>query len=213
MLKNREALMKRFLAISTILLVFYLASACTDDSIIPATGNDDPTMQPLMKTLTVIASTVEAIGQTATAYSFTPTPSSTPTKIPDSTALRNLLSDTINGELIAVLGAKIAVVDVSYGPRGAQVFTELYIEMNCESQNHSVCPSPQVVTAVIDSCKENKKKVKANVPTTTQLLVITIYDPGHATQVVEADWPNVTAYLDGDIPAEIFSQRLRYTQY
>ena len=204
--------MKKFLAISTILLVICLGSACTDNSMIPVTGND-PTMQPLMNTLTAIASTVEAIGQTATAHSFTPTPSSTPTKVPDSTALRSLLSDTINGKLVAVLGTKITVVNVSYGPGGAKVFTELYIEMNCESQNNSVCPSPQVVTAVIDSCKENKKKVKGNVPTTTQLLVITIYDPGHATQVVEADWSDVTAYLDGDIPAEVFSQRLRYTQY
>jgi len=204
--------LKKFLAISTILLVICLGSACTDNSMIPVTGND-PTMQPLMNTLTAIASTVEAIGQTATAHSFTPTPSSTPTKVPDSTALRSLLSDTINGKLVAVLGTKITVVNVSYGPGGAKVFTELYIEMNCESQNNSVCPSPQVVTAVIDSCKENKKKVKGNVPTTTQLLVITIYDPGHATQVVEADWSDVTAYLDGDIPAEVFSQRLRYTQY
>jgi hypothetical protein len=212
MLKNREAFLKRFLAISTILLVFYLGSACADENIIPVTGID-PTVQSLMNTLTVIASTVDAIGQTATAYSFTPTPSSTPTKIPDSTALRNLLSDTINGKLIAVLGAKITVVNVSYGPGGAQVFTELYIEMNCESQNNSVCPSTQVVTAIIDSCKEKRKKVEENVPGTTQLLVITIYDPGHATQIVEADWPDVIAYIDGNIPAEIFSKLLRYTQY
>ena len=215
MLKNREGFLKKFLAASTILLVFVFGSACTDRGLIPVTGID-PKAQPLLNTLTVIAGTVEAIGQTATAYSFTPTPSNTPpppTKVPDPNVLRNLLSDTINGKLIAILGARITVVNVSYGPGGALIFTELYIEMSCESQNNSVCPSPQVVTAVIDSCKEKKKKVMENVPSTTELLVITIYDPGHSVQVVEADWSDVLAYINGDIPAEIFGKLIRYAQY
>ena len=207
--------MKRFLAVSTIFFVLGLGSACVDKGLIPVTGID-PKAQPLLNTLTVIAGTVESIGQTATAYSFTPTPSNTPlppTKVPDPIELRNLLSNTIKDELIAILGAKITVVNVSYGPGGAQVFTELYIEMNCESQNNSVCPSPQVVIAVIDTCKEKKKKVIENVPSTTQVLVITIYDPGHSTQIVEANWADVLAYINNDIPAEVFSGLLRYVQY
>ena len=207
--------MKKFLMVSIILLVFVFGSACADKSLIPITAID-PSALPLFETMTVMAGTVESIGQTVTVFAFTPTPSNTPvppTKVPDPTELRNLLSDTINGKLIAILGARITVVNVSFGPRGAQVFTELYIEMNCESQNNSVCPSPQVVTAVIDTCKEKKKKVEENVPATTQLLVITIYDPGHPTQIVEADWAYVVAYINGDIPPDIFSKLIRYTSY
>jgi len=203
--------LRKFLAISTIMLVFSLGSACSDKKLIPVTSIDTKAL-PYLYTLTVMASTAESIGQTVTAIAFTPTPTSTPTRVPDPTELRNLLTNAINGKLIAVLGAKITVVKVSYGPGGAQVPTELYIEVNCESENLSVCPLAQVVTAVIDACKEKKKKVVENIPGATQLLVITIYDPGHATQIVQADWAHVLAYLNDEITAENFSQLIRYTQ-
>lgn len=147
--------MKKILAISTILLIFVFGSACADKSLIPVTSID-PKAVPLLNRITMLAATVEALGQTVTAIAFTPTPSHTPvppTKVPDATEIRNLLNDTIKDELIAILGAKITVVNVSFGPVGAVELTELYIEMNCESQNNSICPSPQAVAIVVDTCK------------------------------------------------------------
>ena len=133
--------------------------------------------------------------------------------LPRAGVLQNLISATIKDQLITTLGAKITVVDVKFGPVGAQEFTNLYIEMNCISDNNGICPSNQVIVAVIDSFKEKKKKALENIPFTTQVLTITIYDPGHPTQVVEADWADVLAYINDDIPADIFSKLLRYTQY
>jgi len=161
----------------------------------------------------MLAATIESIEQTVTAIGFTPTPSVTPTRVPDATELKNLLSDTIKDELIGILGAQISVMNVSYGPGGATGFTELYVEMSCVSEDNSVCPSAQVITAVVDTCKEKKKKVLENVPKSTRLLSITIYDPGHATMIVEADWPDVLLYLDGEIPPDVFIELLRYQPY
>jgi len=100
----------------------------------------------MLSRMTKLAATVESLSQTATAIAFTPTPSNTPepqTKIPDATELRNLLNNTIKDELIAILGAKSSVMNVSYGPGGAQGFTDLYIEVSCVSKNNAVCPSPR----------------------------------------------------------------------
>lgn len=209
--------MKKILTVSTILLIFGFGSACADKSLISVTSSDiDPRALLLLNTMTIMAGTVESLGQTVTAYAFTPTPSNTPeppTKVPDATELRGLLSDTIKDELIATLGANISVVNVSFGPVGAQEFTELYIEIKCESQNNSSCPSSQAVAVVVDTCKDKKKKVIENIPNTTKLLVITIYDPGHSTQIVETDWSDVLAYMNGDIQPEIFIKLLRYVQY
>lgn len=81
--------------------------------------------------------------------------------------------------------------------------------MSCVSDDNSVCPSAQVISAVVDTCK--KKKVLENVHGSTKLLSITIYDPGHATLVVEADWPDVLLYLDGEIPPDVFIKVLSWT--
>ena len=204
--------MRKFSIVLVIFLLFAFLAACMDDEvIIPVTGNSSA--QPLLNTLTAIAKTVEGIAGSATAFAATYTPSPIPTSTPSENEIKNLISNSIKDKLIASLGVKITVVDVKFGPVGAQKFTDLYIEMNCTSGNNNICPSSQVVSAVVDSCKEKKKKFLENVPFEIQVLIITISDPGHATQVVEADWSDVLAYINGDIPAEIFSKLIRSYQY
>lgn len=212
MLKTRDGFLKKFLAVSTIFIVFGLGSACADRGLIPVTGIN-PKAQPLLDTMTAIAKTVEGLAGSATAYAATYTPSPIPTATPNENEIRNLISNAIKDKLISSLGVKITVGDVKFGPVGAQKYTDLYIEMNCVSDNNNVCPSSQVVSVVVDSCKEKKKKFLENIPFEIQVLIITIYDPGHSVQVVEADWPDVLAYINGDIPAETFSRLIRYYQY
>jgi len=89
----------------------------------------------------------------------------------------------------------------------------LYVEMNCVSNGSNICPPSQVVSAVVDACKDKKKKFLANVPFDTERLIITIYDPGRATQVVEAKWSDVLAYINDDMTAEVFGRLIVYTQY
>lgn len=212
MLKNRENLLRKFLSISTIILVFCLGSACADKNIIPVTGID-PRALPLLNTMTMMAGTVEAIGQTATAYSFTPTSSPIPTATPNENEIKNLISNAIKDKLIATLGAEITVIDVKFGPVGAQVYTDLYIEINCVSDNSSVCPSNQVIVAVVDSCKEKKKKVIENVPSTIQKMAITIYNPGYSTIVIESKWSDVVDYFNDKLSADAFGRLIAYIQY
>ena len=202
--------MKKFSIVLVIFLLFAFLAACIDDEIIiPVTGNSSA--QPLLDTMTAIAKTVEGIA--ATAYAATHTPSPIPTSTPSENEIKNLINNAIKDKLISSLGVKITVGDVKFGPVGAQKYTDLYIEMNCVSDNNNVCPSSQVVSAVVDACKEKKKKFLENVPFEIQVLIITIYDPGHATQVVEADWSDVLKYINGDIPAETFSKLIRRYQY
>ncbi len=204
--------MKKYSVVMVLIILYVLLAACIDDTaMIPVTGN--PSAQPLLDTMTAIAKTVEGIAGSATAYAATPTPSLTPTPTPDENEIKNLISDAIKDKLIASLGMKITVVDVKFGPVGAKKYTELYIEMNCVSDNNNICSSSQVVSAVVDSCKEKKKKFLENIPFETQVLIITIYDPGHATQVVEADWTDVLDYINGDMNAGVFSRLIRYTHY
>ena len=105
------------------------------------------------------------------------------------------------------------MVDVKFGPVGAQKYTQLYVEMNCVSNGSNICPPSQVVSAVVDACKDKKKKFLANVPFDTEKLIITIYNPGHATQVVEAKWSDVRDYLNDDMTADVFGRLITYTQY
>jgi hypothetical protein len=205
--------MKKCLVVSIIFFLFAFLAACIDDKVLIPVTAPDPSVQPLLDTMTTIAKTVEVIAQTATAYSLSPTPTNTPTNTPDSGALNKTISDSINNQLLSAFGAKITVVDVKFGPIGAQEYTNLYIEMNCASDNSTVCPTTQVIVAVMNAFKDKKKKIMENVPVKTQLLTITIYDPGHSTIVVEADWPDVLDYLNDKLPAENLSKRIRYTPY
>ena len=204
--------MKKCSVVLVIFTLFALLAACIDDKvIIPVTGN--ASAQPLLDTMTAIAKTVEGIAGSATAYAATQTPSPIPTSTPSENEIKNLISDAIKDKLIATLGAKITVIDVKFGPVGAQVFTDLYIEINCVSDNSNVCPANQVIVAVVDSCKEKKKRVIENVPGTTQKLAITIYNPGYSTTVIEATWSDVVDYFNNKISADIFGRLIKYTQY
>jgi hypothetical protein len=203
--------MKKCLVVSIILFLFVLLVACVDDkAFIPVTA---PSAQPLLDTMTTIAKTVEVIAKTATAYSLSPTPTNTPTNTPDSGALNKTISDSINNQLLSTFGAKITVVDVKFGPIGAQEYTNLYIEMNCAGDNNTVCPTTQVIIAVMNAFKDKKKKIMENIPGKTQVLTITIYDPGHSTIVAEANWPDVLDYVNDKLPAENLSKRITYTPY
>lgn len=205
--------MKKYSVMLVLLILFAILAACGNDpAIIPVSGGN-PSAQPLLDTMTAIAQTVEGFAGSATAYAATSTPSSTPTPIPDENEIKNLIDNAIKDKLIASLGVKINVVDVKFGPLGAQKFTHLYIEMNCISDGGIVCPSSQVVSAVVDSCKEKKKKFLMNVPFDTEKLIITIYNPGHTTQVVEANWSDVLNYVNDDMTAEVFGRLITYAQY
>jgi len=204
--------MKKVFAVSVIFLLFVFLSACSDDKV-PIQVTIHPSAQPLLETMTVIAKTVEVLGGSATAYAATLTPSPPPTKIPDSVELKTLISNEIKDKLIVNLGAKITVEDVKFGPMGAQEFTELYIEMKCATDNNSICPSGQVIIAVLDACKAKKKKVIENVPASTKLLIITVYDPGHPTKSIAAIWTDVRAYLDDKLTGDALGRLISYTQY
>jgi hypothetical protein len=121
--------MMKYLILLTIFFLFVLLGACTEEGIIPVSGN--PSAQPLLSTMTEIAKTLEVIGQTATAYSVTPTETPAPTNTPDQGVVNKLLSDSINSQLISTFGAKITVNAVKFGPIGAQEHTNLYVEINC----------------------------------------------------------------------------------
>jgi hypothetical protein len=163
--------------------------------------------------MTVIASTVEAIGGSATAYAATLTPIPTPTKIPDPGEVNKTISNAMNDQLISTFGARITVEDVKFGPIGAQEFTNLYIEINCVGDNNALCPTSNVIIAVVDACKDKKKKVLENIPSKIQLLTITIFDPITLPKIVEINWSDVLAYINGDIPGDVFNRLIRYDQY
>ena len=203
--------MKKASALTIIFFSFVFLAACIDGTI-PTQATVDPSAQPLLETMAVIAKTVEGIAGSATAYSFTPTLTKTPTITPDVGEVNKTIANSINNQLISTFGARITVVDVKFGPIGAQEFTNLYIEMNCIGDNNAVCPTTQVIIAVVDACKAKKKKVIENVPGTTQILTITVFDPITLPRVVEVNWPDVIAYINDDVTAEIFSRLVRYVQ-
>lgn len=199
---------------SVVLVIFLMVdflAACNGE--VPAVVvTMHPSAVPIVLTMTEIAKTVVVLEASATAYASTATPSPAPTREPDESELKNLISEEIKDQLIATLGSKITVVDVKFGPVDSEQFTELYVEMNCISDNNNICPSPQVVIAVFDACKAKKKKVVENVPFSTQIMTITIYDPGHTTHIVEVNWSDVIAYMNDDVPAEVFGKLIRYIQ-
>ena len=125
--------MKKCSVVLILLTLFALLVACgADPAIIPVTGVD-PSAQPLLDTMTAIAQTVDILAGSATAYAATYTPTPIPTATPNENEIKNLIDDTIKDKLIASLGVKITVVDVKFGPVGAQKYTQLYVEMNCVS--------------------------------------------------------------------------------
>lgn len=63
----------------------------------------------------------------------------------------------------------------------------------------------------MDACKE-KKMFLANVPFDTEKLIITIYDSGHTNQVMEANWPDVLAYINNNMAADFFGRLIVPTQ-
>lgn len=203
--------MKRFLVISALFFLLVLIAACSDE-MIPVTGTLNPSAQPLLETLAVYAQTVEGIAGSATAYSFTPTLTFTPTVTPNAPEVNKAISNSINEQLISTFGAKITVQDVKFGPLGAQELTNLYIEINCTGNNNAACPTNYVIIAVVDACKERKKKILENIPSKTQVLTITIFDPLANPRVIEVNWSDVLAYINGDIPGENFNTLVRYVQ-
>jgi hypothetical protein len=69
-----------------------------------------------------------------------------------------------------------------------------------------------VIIAVVDAIKEKKKKILENIPSKTELLTITIFDPKTLPKVVEVKWLDVLAYIDGELPGEDFNKLIRYVQ-
>ena len=204
--------MKKCSVVSTIFVFFVFLTACTDNKIIiPITYN--PSAQPLLGTLTEIAKTVEAIAGTATAYSLSPTPTHTPTNTPDISEVNKAIANSIKNQLISTFGASITVQDVKFGPIGGQEYTNLYIEISCAGDSNAVCPVTNVIIAVMDAIKEKQKKVLENVPRSTKILTITIFDPTTHPKVVEINWPDVLAYVNGDLSGDAFRQRVNSIQY
>jgi len=203
--------MKKASALSIIFLLFLFLAACIDKTI-PVQATVNPSAQPLLDTMAVIAKTVEGIAGSATAYSFTPTATNIPTNTPDVGEVNKTISNAINDQLISTFGANITVEDVKFGPIGAQEYTNLYIEINCAGDNNAACPTTHVIIAVVDACKQKKKKLLENIPSTTHVLTITIFDPITGPKVVEINWSDVLAYIDGEIPGQDFNNLIRYVQ-
>jgi hypothetical protein len=208
---QKGGLMIKASALSIIIFSFIFLVACANGTP-PATATVNPSAQPLMETIAVYAKTVEGIVGSATSYSFTPTLTYTPTVTPNAPEINKTISNSINNQLISNFGARITVGDVKFGPIGAQEYTSLYIEIKCIGDNNSACPTTNVIIAVMDACKEKKKKVLENIPSTTQVLTITIFDPVTRPKVVEVNWSDVLAYINGDVPGQDFSKQIRYVQ-
>ena len=206
--------MKKLSVILAIFLLFVFLAACNGDlPVVVVTVH--PSAGPLLLTMTEIAKTVEVLEQSATAYAATITPSLTPappTKTPDLNEVNMIVSTAVHENLNATFGADITVTNVTFGPVGAKELTHFYIELNCRGDNNTLCPSTQAVISVVDACKVKKKDIRGNIPFTIQTLIITIFDPLNSPKVIEADWSDVVAYVDGEIPAEIFSKLIRYVQ-
>jgi hypothetical protein len=203
--------MKKCSVVSIIFILFALLTACIDDKVIvPVTGNSSA--QPILSTMTEIAKTVEVLGKTATAYAFTPTLTKAPTNTPDQGAVNKMISDSIDSQLISTFGVSIKVAEVKFGPIGAQEYTNLYVEINCTGKNNVVCPITQVIIAVLDACKDKKKKILENIPGTLQLLTITIFDPQTPPKVVELNWSDVRDYMDDKVSGDVLNTRIRYVQ-
>ena len=64
----------------------------------------------------------------------------------------------------------------------------------------------------MDACQERKKKILEYIPGQTQALTITIFDPTTLPRVVEINWSDVLAYIDGDVSGEDFSRQIKYVQ-
>jgi hypothetical protein len=202
---------RKAFALSIVLLFFVFLAACIDNTI-PVQPTVNPSAQPLLDTMAVIAKTVEGIAGSATAYSFTPTLTFTPTVTPNAPEVNKAITNSINEQLISTFGAKITVEAVKFGPLGAQELTNIYIEINCAGDNNSVCPMTHVIIAVMDACKERKKKILENIPSKTEALTITIFDPTTIPRVVEINWSDVLAYINGDISGEDFVKQIKYVQ-
>lgn len=205
--------MKKSSALSIISFSIIFLVACANATP-PVTSTVNPSAQPLIETLVVYAKTVDGIAGSATAYSYTPTPTYTPTVTPDLGVVNKQISDSINNQLISNFEANIRVRDVKFGPLGGQEFTYLYIEINCEGNNNTVCPKNQVIIAVVDACKEKKKKLLESIPQSTEMLTITIFD-SRVSQlwIVDINWNDVLKYIDGKISSDEFINGIRSTQY
>ena len=64
-----------------------------------------------------------------------------------------------------------------FGPLETLEYTVIYIEMKRDGGTNYGCPASQEMSVIIDAFKDNKKKIKENVPETTQKLMITITNP------------------------------------
>lgn len=203
--------MKKCLVIFTIFILFSSLAGCIDSTILaPATVN--PSAQPILETMAVIAKTVEGLAGSATAYAYTPTATKAPTNTPDAQEVNKTIANSLKDQLISTFGAQITVENVKFGPIGAQEFTNLYIEVNCAGDHSTACPTSHVIIAIMEACKEKKKKLEENVPSTLQVLTITIFDPVNRPRVVEIDWSDVLAYINGDVSGDVFNQLIRYVQ-
>jgi hypothetical protein len=203
--------MKKALVVSVMIFLYAFLAACMDGTI-DVTPTVNPTAQALMETIAIIEKTREGISASATAYSYTPTFTKAPTNTPDKETVIKIISDSINNQLISTFGADIRVEDVDFGPLGAQELTYLYIEIYCAGDNNAACPTSHVIIAVVDACKERKKKVLDNISKSTNMLTITIFDPVAQPRVVEVNWSDVLDYINNDLTGDEFIARIKYVQ-
>lgn len=191
-----------------IFLSFIALTACIDPTFMSSSVN--PSAEPILRTMTAMAWTVEVLGKTATEMSYTATPSPAPTSTPNLVVIENEIRASIQKNLVANVGASISLRSVKFLPEGSQAYTHFYIELDCSGANDAVCPKYQAVIAVIDVCKMKNDNFKSNIPPTLQTLVIRIYDPFAAPSLAEVNWSDVKAYVNGDIPPDIFARLIKY---
>ena len=124
--------------------------------------------------------------------------------------INKILTEAVQSNLVWVYGAKVTVISVGLIQKEAQEYTELDIVLNCESENNSICPSSQVASAVIETLKAQKKKVRENVPNNLGILMITVSDPGHPIQYFKVYWSDVRAYFDNNVAPDIFGRLITH---
>ena len=195
--------MKKNLALIIVFTLFILilivgcTSSETPVSVVVITIN--PSAEPLLETMTVIARTVESIGQTATEYAATLTPTQTasstptPTKIPDPGKVKEILNKAIKNELRNAMDTDMQVDEVIFRPEEAPPFTELEIRMTCDHQGDQECDPIRVFVELVNACKKKNDALDyiSNAP---QIMWVSITTENNRTWTAYANWVDVIAF-------------------
>ncbi|GAB4420233.1 MAG: hypothetical protein Kow002_08510 [Anaerolineales bacterium] len=200
-------------AISVLMSIFIIIAACGNPDLTPL-PTIHPSAQPLLHTMTIIASTVEGIGATATAYAASITPSSTPTEtptptyIPDAGKVKKYMNTALEDELRDAMGTEMEVTEVIFGKDGESPYTELTIKMTCNHHGEPECDPVHAFIDLINACKKKNNDAIDYISSQTQWVMIWITTENNRTWATNVNWPDVIAYKNGELSAVEFQNRV-----